>query len=832
MGTKTLPRAFTMAVCATWLLMLVGATPGLAAVPIEIFPNQHWGQKHLDAAQINKIVNKQVWNAAREKVKAKTASKTTKSIQDTVSLQYITGEDEYHKAKVKMAYDDTGAADHLVVYLLSKTSYSVETIRVDLDNNYGVSKVTTNYDTSLEDLQYTIQADDSYAGGTCPDTTVDMVFGSTEASDIRTAGQAVDNAAKIGRDAGYNVVTLKDSEENIQNVKDWLACENLIVFGRVGHGYENGIVLDDGELKNDHFESLSSTALNNNLVYFNSCLVHNDPLEPAIVNAGAQKYIGGDVNLSIGPSEDVFICVMDRVINDGDAISTSLTECEQQHYRNQSQVRGSDGIGDHGISGNGSDYLSEANNCSAELNSSSASFDAAGGTGSIDVTINDDCEWTAVSNTDWMTIDSGEEYTGSQTVTYTVTAEAGAQRSGTLTIAGISYTVSQGIISIEITEEGDLDKDEWHHFGPYEALAGDFVAAMTGTNDVDLYVREGAQPTLEDYDCRPYAGDATETCTQEGPGEFYVSVQGYTSPSSSYQLTITYLGAQETDAVCDADHLYLCNSQTTCEDNSLNWCNNECQVDECTVDPDPECGASRPDLCGDQTSCENVGLNWCDNACQAEECSVEPEPVCDADHPNLCQSRSSCEDAGLNWCDDGCQVAACPAPEPVCDQNNPDLCGDQSSCENASLNWCDDACQIDVCPSPSPSTNLALGASVSASSYYNWQYMPYNVNDSNNWSSWASRPVNPWSWPEWIMLDLGGQETVSQVVIAWHSTSYSRGYRISVWQNGSWSTVATKSKSSSGTDVVSFSPKSTGSVLIEMQSPNRYSYGIDEIEIW
>ncbi len=70
---------------------------------------------------------------------------------------------------------------------------------------------------------------------------------------------------------------------------------------------------------------------------------------PPIVDGGAQKYVGGDTDLMIGPSEKVFKCVLDEVINDDSTISSALNYCEDK-YRSERP-------GTHGISGNGSDYL-------------------------------------------------------------------------------------------------------------------------------------------------------------------------------------------------------------------------------------------------------------------------------------------------------------------------------------------------------------------------------------------------------------------------------------------------------------------------------------------
>jgi len=82
--------------------------------------------------------------------------------------------------------------------------------------------------------------------------------------------------------------------------------------------------------------------------------------------------------------------------------------------------------------------------CTPALSPASQSFTAAGGTGSVSVTLPSGCNWTASSNaTAWITITSGGSGSGNGTVAYSVTANASSARTGTLTIAGQTFTVTQ-----------------------------------------------------------------------------------------------------------------------------------------------------------------------------------------------------------------------------------------------------------------------------------------------------------------------------------------------------------------------------------------------------
>ncbi|HEX8070048.1 MAG TPA: BACON domain-containing carbohydrate-binding protein, partial [Pyrinomonadaceae bacterium] len=82
--------------------------------------------------------------------------------------------------------------------------------------------------------------------------------------------------------------------------------------------------------------------------------------------------------------------------------------------------------------------------CTYSIAPTSQSFTAAAGTGSVSVTAGAGCAWTAVSNDSFLTITSGASGTGNGTVNYSVAANTtSSQRTGTLTIAGQTFTVTQ-----------------------------------------------------------------------------------------------------------------------------------------------------------------------------------------------------------------------------------------------------------------------------------------------------------------------------------------------------------------------------------------------------
>jgi hypothetical protein len=80
--------------------------------------------------------------------------------------------------------------------------------------------------------------------------------------------------------------------------------------------------------------------------------------------------------------------------------------------------------------------------CAATLSSTGASFSPAGGSGSVNVTTDSTCTWAAVSNADWI-ITKSAATAGGGTLDYSVSSNPGSARTGTITLAGMTFTVTQ-----------------------------------------------------------------------------------------------------------------------------------------------------------------------------------------------------------------------------------------------------------------------------------------------------------------------------------------------------------------------------------------------------
>jgi Putative binding domain, N-terminal/Viral BACON domain len=92
--------------------------------------------------------------------------------------------------------------------------------------------------------------------------------------------------------------------------------------------------------------------------------------------------------------------------------------------------------------------------CAYGLSPTDQTFSASAGNGTINVTAGNGCQWTSRSNAAWITIQSGLSGVGISRVTYSIEANTGPLRTGTITIADQTFTVTQQAAAGRITAAG------------------------------------------------------------------------------------------------------------------------------------------------------------------------------------------------------------------------------------------------------------------------------------------------------------------------------------------------------------------------------------------
>jgi PKD repeat protein len=121
---------------------------------------------------------------------------------------------------------------------------------------------------------------------------------------------------------------------------------------------------------------------------------------------------------------------------------------------------------------------------------------------------------------------------GTYSVSLTVTDNGGATNTKTssVTVSGGGTVLSNGVPVTGLAATSGTNTAVYTLAVP--AGATNLVFATSGSNgDADLYVKFGSAPTTSSYDCRPYTGSSSETCTFAAPqvGTYYVMVRAYAS---------------------------------------------------------------------------------------------------------------------------------------------------------------------------------------------------------------------------------------------------------------------------------------------------------------
>jgi Putative binding domain, N-terminal/Viral BACON domain len=101
------------------------------------------------------------------------------------------------------------------------------------------------------------------------------------------------------------------------------------------------------------------------------------------------------------------------------------------------------GPGGRGLSAPSNPFVFDAGTCGYDVTPTSRSVAAGGGNSTFSVATTAGCTWSAVSQTSWIAVTSGSSGSGNGTVGFSVAANTGPARSGTILIAGETVSVTQ-----------------------------------------------------------------------------------------------------------------------------------------------------------------------------------------------------------------------------------------------------------------------------------------------------------------------------------------------------------------------------------------------------
>jgi len=103
--------------------------------------------------------------------------------------------------------------------------------------------------------------------------------------------------------------------------------------------------------------------------------------------------------------------------------------------------------------------------CSYALAPATQPFGKDGGAGAVNITAGGGCAWTAASNVPWITITGAGSGAGNGSVSFSVTANTGLERSGTIFIAGQTFIANQASAPALAVDDGIFENAIGLRFG-------------------------------------------------------------------------------------------------------------------------------------------------------------------------------------------------------------------------------------------------------------------------------------------------------------------------------------------------------------------------------
>jgi peptidyl-Lys metalloendopeptidase len=166
----------------------------------------------------------------------------------------------------------------------------------------------------------------------------------------------------------------------------------------------------------------------------------------------------------------------------------------------------------------------------------SADLDLYVGNGARPTTSNYQCRpFAGGSATETCTVDASKTtFIGlqGQAASFSLVANAAPVSSGTS--SGSSGDGSSQALSLDTPVTASVDENGWSYF---QVTGAAEISLFNLTADLDLYIGDGANPTLASHVCRPFSsGTTTETCPITNPsGTTFIGVNAY-SASGSFSL--------------------------------------------------------------------------------------------------------------------------------------------------------------------------------------------------------------------------------------------------------------------------------------------------------
>jgi hypothetical protein len=192
-------------------------------------------------------------------------------------------------------------------------------------------------------------------------------------------------------------------------------------------------------------------------------------------------------------------------------------------------------------SGDSNEVFTWVGVCPYSVSPTSASYSGSASAGSVGITTQPGCTWTATSNAAWLTVTSGASGSDSGTTGYSVAANPDATpRSGTHTIAGQTFTVTQGGTCSYTVSPTSRSVGAAATTGTVSVSTGSGCSWTATSNRTWLTVTSGASGASSGtvaYSVAAYTGTTSRTGTLTIGGRSFTLTQ--TAQTCSYSISPT-----------------------------------------------------------------------------------------------------------------------------------------------------------------------------------------------------------------------------------------------------------------------------------------------------
>ncbi len=255
----------------------------------------------------------------------------------------------------------------------------------------------------------------------------------------------------------FGIIYTGDSWDNSDEA--WLrhAEERMVIYERQYGGNPDHAFLQSWHDHPDYLLPETDSTKFTNLIdrYVRTHTVLSSSYSPPSAFAlGSVTGILVDQNGAIIPSASVRLTKRDPFdYSGGVLVGTATTDVTGRYRIPVAHLSSSQTLFESNFAGDGNYWpaIAEAKiggvsspNCTFNLSSSEQAMSADDGFGTLSVSCNNDCQWPANSNSDWIAITAASEKGGPGNVYFRVSANPSTTaRTGTLSIAGQTFTVTQ-----------------------------------------------------------------------------------------------------------------------------------------------------------------------------------------------------------------------------------------------------------------------------------------------------------------------------------------------------------------------------------------------------